>query len=278
MKLGSGFGALREISILGISIHNFSKQEFLELLDSGVVFTPNVDHLIKLERDFDFFRVYQEADYRVCDSKILYYVSRFLGKPIREKISGSDLLPDFCKHHKENQDITIFLLGAREGVAYRAQQRINAKVGRNIVVGSYSPSFGFEHDEVECAEIVDMINRSGATVLVVGVGSPKQEKWIAKYKHQLPGVRIFLAVGAAIDFEAGYKRRSPRWISEAGLEWLHRLLSEPRRLWRRYLIEGLPFFWLVLKQKLNLYRSPHSSALSHQAYKSQEKVAQKVGG
>ncbi len=278
MELGNGFGALREIKILGISIHNFSKQEFLESLNSGVVFTPNVDHLVKLEQDFDFFRVYQEADYRVCDSKILYYVSRFLGMPIREKISGSDLLPDFCRHHKDNEDITIFLLGAREGVAYRAQQRMNAKAGRNIVVGAYSPSFGFERSEDECAKIIDMINRSGATVLAVGVGSPKQEKWIAKYKHQLSGVRIFLAIGAAIDFEAGYKRRSPRWISEAGLEWLHRLLSEPRRLWRRYLLEGLPFFWLVLKQKLNLYRSPHLSVLSHQDYTSPEKVAQKVGG
>lgn len=277
MKLGNGFGALREIKILGISIHNFSKQEFLELLDSGVVFTPNVDHLIKLERDSDFFRVYQEADYRVCDSKILYYVSRFLGMPIREKISGSELLPDFCQHHRDNEDIRIFLLGAREGVAHQAQQRMNAKAGRDIVVGAYSPSFGFERDESECTEIIDMINRSGATVLAVGVGAPKQEKWIAKYKHQLPNVRIFLAIGAAIDFEAGYKKRSPRWISEAGLEWLHRLLSEPQRLWRRYLIEGLPFFWLVLKQKLNLYRPPHLPTLSHEAYRSHDKVVQKVG-
>ncbi|GAB4138193.1 MAG: WecB/TagA/CpsF family glycosyltransferase [Cyanobacteria bacterium J069] len=277
MKLRSGYDVLKETNILGISINNFSKQEFLETLVSGVVFTPNVDHLIKLERDLDFFRVYQDADYRVCDSKILFYVSRFLGMPIKEKISGSELLPDFCHHHRHNESVKVFLLGAREGVAYKAQQRINAKVGRDIVVGAYSPSFGFEQDELECAEIVEMINRSGATVLAVGVGAPKQEKWIAKYKHQLPNVRIFLAIGAAIDFEAGQKRRSPRWISEAGLEWLHRLISEPRRLWRRYLVDAFPFFWLVLKQKLNLYHSPHLAVLSQEAYSPQEKVVQKVG-
>jgi exopolysaccharide biosynthesis WecB/TagA/CpsF family protein len=84
------------------------------------------------------------------------------------------------------------------------------------------------------------------------VGAPKQEKWIHKYKAQLPNIKIFLAIGATIDFEAGNKKRAPKWVSESGLEWLHRLFSEPKRLWRRYLIGGPLFCWLVLKQKLQL--------------------------
>ncbi len=250
---------MEDAKILNVSINNLSKQEFLELLDAGVVFTPNVDHLVRLQHDIDFFRIYQEADYRICDSKILLYASRFLGMPIKEKFSGSDLLPDFCFHHRNNEAVKIFLLGACEGVAHRAQQKINARIGRNIVIGSYSPPFSFEGDELECQKIIEIINQSGATVLAVGVGAPKQEKWIAKHKSQLSNIKIFLAIGAAIDFEAGHKRRSPRWISESGLEWLYRLICEPKRLWRRYLVEGLPFFWLVLKQRLNLYHSPHPS-------------------
>lgn len=239
------------VKILDADIDNLLESEVLEQLKSGVVFTPNVDHLILLQNDPEFLEVYECADYRLCDSKILYFVSRFLGTPIKEKISGSDFFPSFCNYHKDNEDIKIFLLGAKEGVALKAQENINAKIGREIVVGAHSPSFGFEKNEQECLEIIEKIKSSGATVLAVGVGAPKQEKWIYKYKEQLPNIKIFLAIGATIDFEAGNKERAPKWVSELGLEWLHRLLSEPKRLWRRYLIGGPLFGWLVLKQKLH---------------------------
>ena len=243
---------METVKILNVEINNLSKAEVLKNLVYGVVFTPNVDHIILLQNDPVFAEVYEEADYRLCDSKILYIVSRFLGTPIREKISGSDFFPAFCQYHKDNEDIKIFLLGAKEGVALQAQENINKKIGRKIVVGAHSPSFGFEENEKECLEIVEKIKKSGATVLAVGVGAPKQEKWIYKYKAYLPSINIFLAIGATIDFEAGNKRRAPKWVTEIGLEWLHRLLSEPKRLWRRYLLGGPFFCWLVLKQKFNL--------------------------
>ncbi len=116
-----------------------------------------------------------------------------------------------------------------------------------MIVDSYSPSWGFENDKQECQKIVEMINLSQATVLAIGVGAPKQEKWIYKYRNQLPNIKIFLAIGATIDFEAGHVKRAPKWMREVGLEWLHRLISEPRRLWKRYLLEDIPFFWLILK-------------------------------
>jgi exopolysaccharide biosynthesis WecB/TagA/CpsF family protein len=243
---------METVKILNVEINNLSKAEVLKNLVYGVVFTPNVDHIILLQNDPVFAEVYEEADYRLCDSKILYIVSRFLGTPIREKISGSDFFPAFCQYHKDNEDIKIFLLGAKEGVALQAQENINKKIGRKIVVGAHSPSFGFEENEQECLEIIEKIKKSGATVLAVGVGAPKQEKWIYKYKAYLPSINIFLAIGATIDFEAGNKRRAPKWVTEIGLEWLHRLLSEPKRLWRRYLLGGPFFCWLVLKQKFNL--------------------------
>lgn len=246
----------KKVTILNVDIDNLSKLDFLEQLEDGVVFTPNVDHLMQLQRNHDFLVAYQAADYKICDSTILRYAAQFLGTPIQEKISGSDLLPEFCAYHQNNPNVQMFLLGGMGDVAQMAQRRINEQCGRDIIVSSYSPSFGFEKDEVECLNIVQQINNSGATVLAVGVGAPKQELWIVKYKDQLPNIRIFLAVGAAIDFAAGHKDRSPQWVSEVGLEWLYRLLSEPRRLWKRYLIDDIPFIGLILMQKVKLYKKP----------------------
>lgn len=247
---------MEEVKILNIGIHNIGKKDLLEKLTEGIVYTPNVDHIIKLQKDKAFFELYKEADYRLCDGKILQLASRLLGTPLKEKISGSDLFPSFYTHHKANQDIRIFLLGSSEGVAKKAMENINNKSGREIITGCLSPSFGFEKKQDECDNILKVINNSGATVLAIGVGAPKQEKWIHQYKSQLPGIKIFLALGATIDFEAGEKSRSPEWMSEWGLEWLFRLSSEPGRLWKRYLMEDPLFFWLLLKQKLGIYRDP----------------------
>jgi N-acetylglucosaminyldiphosphoundecaprenol N-acetyl-beta-D-mannosaminyltransferase len=248
---------MRKVNLLNVAIHNITMFELLERLRlGGVVFTPNVDHLMKLQRNQDFYDVYQNADYRVCDSKVLMYVSNFLGTPIYEKISGSDFFPAFYTYYQYDKNIKIFLLGSEQPVVKMAQQQINSRIGRRIIVAAHSPSFGFEKNEEECQKIVDMINDSGATVLAIGVGAPKQELWIAKYRNQLNNVKIFLAIGATINFEAGVIKRSPRWISEIGFEWLYRLLSEPKRLWKRYLLDAVPFFWLIIKQKLQLYKNP----------------------
>ncbi|AFZ03440.1 WecB/TagA/CpsF family glycosyltransferase [Calothrix sp. PCC 6303] len=254
---------MNKVKILNLEIDNLSKAEFLNNLNSGIVFTPNVDHLIKLQKDPDFVQAYSASNYKLCDSQILLYASKFLGTPIKEKISGSDLLPAFYYHHRHNDNIKIFLLGAAEGVARTAQKKINKKIGRDIVIDTYSPPFGFEKDEAECHRIVDMVNNSGASVLVIGVGAPKQEKWLCKYKDMLPNIHIFMALGATIDFEADNVRRAPKWISKIGIEWLFRLLCEPKRLWKRYLVEDLPFFVLILKQKLNLYMSKDEKDKNH---------------
>ncbi len=249
---------MKAVNILNISIDNLLMDNLLKDLGKrgGCVFTTNVDHLMKLRNDREFFQIYSAADYRVCDSRILMFAAKFLGQPIQEKISGSDLFPAFYEYYKEDKDIKIFLLGGPEGVADLASKKINTKVNRQIVVGSYSPPFGFEKDEAECQKIIDLINDSGATVLAVGLGAPKQEKWIYEHKNKLKNVKVFLAIGATIEFEAGYRKRSPRWMSEVGLEWLYRLISEPKRLSKRYLLESLPFFWLILQQRLNIYQNP----------------------
>jgi exopolysaccharide biosynthesis WecB/TagA/CpsF family protein len=250
---------MSQINLLNLNIQNITMSELLNKLQyGGVVFTPNVDHLMKLQKNYEFYLTYQKADYIVCDSKIMIYASKFLGTPIQEKISGSDLFPAFYTYYKHDHKMKIFLLGGLGKTAKIAQNKINSRVGRDIVVATYSPPFGFENDRHECQKILELINDSGATVLGIGVGAPKQELWLDKFKDQLKNVKIFLAIGATINFEAGSMKRAPQWMSEIGFEWFYRLLSEPDRLWKRYLLDDLPFFWLVFKQKLRLYQNPWS--------------------
>ena len=135
-------------------------------------------------------------------------------------------------------------------------QIINAKVGREIVIGAHSPSFGFERNESECRDLVRIVNDSRATVLIVGVGSPKQEKWIVRYKDAMPNIKIFMGLGATIDFEAGNEPRCPASIRRLSLEWAYRLCRDPKSMWRRYIINDLPFFPLIFKQRIGKYKDP----------------------
>jgi len=245
-----------KVPMFNINIDNISKADLLRQLHSGLLVTPNVDHVVKLQKDKELYDIYQAADWVICDSRILSLASKLLGNPIKEVIPGSSFFYQYCEYHRSNSDIKIFLLGAKPGVAWKAMENVNEKIGREIVVGAHSPSFGFEKDEVECSEIVNKINASEATVLVVGVGAPKQEKWIYKYKSQFTKIKLFMPLGATIDFEAGNIKRAPKLFQQLHIEWLFRLLKEPRRLWKRYLIDDSPFFYYVFLQKIGRYRDP----------------------
>ncbi len=251
--------ATEKIQILNLNIDNYTFQEFLQNLEEGVVFTPNVDHIMKLQKDKEFYEVYTQADHLVCDSQIVKASSGWLkqGK-IKEQIAGSDLFPAFCEFHKDNTHrVKVFLLGGTtEESTYNAWQNINERCDADIVIGGYSPPFGFERDAEEEQQIIDMINDSGATVLAVGVGAPKQEKWIIRNKHRMPGIQIFFAIGATIDFLAGNVQRSPKWITNIGMEWAFRMAQEPKRMFKRYMIDDMPYFMLILKQRFGRYQNP----------------------
>ena len=182
--------------------------------------------------------------------------SRALRDPIPEAIPGSSFFGHYYMHHADDPDCRIFLLGARPGVADEAMRRINARVGRGIVVGAHSPSFGFEKNSGECREIADIINASGANVVLVGVGAPKQEKWIMAHRDMMPGVKLWMALGATIDFEAGNIKRAPRWVQKICMEWFYRFLKEPRRMFRRYFIDDVRFFGHFAMQLARRYRNP----------------------
>jgi exopolysaccharide biosynthesis WecB/TagA/CpsF family protein len=241
--------------MLNVWIDDLRMPELLEKLDKGIVWTLNPDHLYHLQRNVDFFSAYQQADFITSDSKYVYWSTHWLGRPIQEKVSGSDLVPAFCHFHRDNPDIKVFLLGAKPGVAAIAQQKINEREGRDIVVGSLGPSMQFVNNPDETEDAIKQINDSGATVLIVGLGAPKQEIWITRNKHRMPNVRIYMGVGAVIDYEANVVKRAPKWMTRNGLEWVYRITTEPRRYWRRYL-RDMEFFWLVLKDRFGAYRPP----------------------
>lgn len=251
----------KTVRILNVDILSITQADLLTRLKKGVLITPNVDHLVKLQRDKEFYEVYQQADWIVCDSRILYLFSKLLKRSLPQAIPGSGFFTAFYKYHKDDPDCKIFLLGAAEGIAQKAMKEINNDIGRNIVVGAHSPSYGFEKNEQECRQIIEIIRKSGANVLLVGVGAPKQEKWIVKYKEDLPEIDLFMGLGATIDFEAKTLKRSPLFLQKIGMEWLYRCIKEPKRLFKRYFIDDMQFFYYFGKQLLHTYNNPFSEEI-----------------
>lgn len=225
-------------------------EQLISLNKNAYVVTPNVDHIVQLEHGGVLCEVYQDADLILTDGKPLIWISELYGTPIKEKISGSDLFPLLCQRAAQ-KGYKMFFLGAAEGVAAKAAENLMAKYPGLQVVGTYSPPFGFEENADELAKIYDMIKSAQPHILVVGLGCPKQEKFIYNHREAL-GVPLSLGLGASLDFEAGNIKRAPKWMSDHGLEWLYRAVSEPKRLAKRYFVDAIeiaPIVWKYRKRK-----------------------------
>jgi N-acetylglucosaminyldiphosphoundecaprenol N-acetyl-beta-D-mannosaminyltransferase len=246
--------------LLNIWADDVSMEGLLETLatQGGVVFTVNPDHLYHLQRDAQFFRAYRTADIITVDSHYVRWALRFLGRPVRHHLAGSDIVPAFCAHERANPQTRIFLLGARPGVGQRALELMNARAGRELVVGAHGPSMNFVNDPAEIDAAIEMIKLSGANVLLVGLGAPKQEIWIASVRHRLPEVRVMMGVGATIDYEAGAVKRAPVWLRRLRLEWTYRVFTEPSRYLMRY-VRSSRFVWWMLMDRLGRYKDPFES-------------------
>lgn len=218
--------------------------------DCRFVITPNVDHIVKFQKDIALQEAYKKASLVVTDGKPVVWAAKFLKVNIPETVPGSDLVPALFDHAQANNiPMTIYLLGAMPGVADRAKTIIQTKWPVITVSGTFSPDFGFDKNPAMSASICEKINACGADLLVLGLGAPKQELWVSRYAPQL-SVKVALCVGATIDFIAGEKARAPLWMQNIGLEWLHRMLSEPKRLAKRYLIDAIVFPKLIIKEWL----------------------------
>lgn len=239
---------------MNTEIDNLTMQETLHAIDglikenkSAYVVTPNVDHIVQLETDQELQDVYANASLILTDGKPLLWISRWYRTPIKEKISGSDLFPLLCALSAK-KGYKMFFLGAAEGVAAKAAQNLAGRFKGLKVVGTYSPPFGFEKSPEEMDKIRMMIRTAKPQVLIVGLGCPKQEKFMYHYCKEL-GVPISFGFGASLDFEAGNVKRAPRWMADHGLEWFFRIMQEPKRMAKRYLIDDRKIFGLVLKYR-----------------------------
>jgi N-acetylglucosaminyldiphosphoundecaprenol N-acetyl-beta-D-mannosaminyltransferase len=244
------------VRLLNVDVDNITMDELVDSFREGMLLTLHVDMIVKLQRDREFYELLSQFDVVTCDSQILVAAARMLGTPLRERVSGSDYFPRFYEKYKDDPSITVFMCGGAPGVAEEARRKVNAKVGREFIVGTDSPPPDFDRRPDEIDRMVERINASGATVLLVGLGAGRQEKFMIHNRHRMPAVKTFLPLGGTIDYEAGSLDRPSPWITDAGLEWLYRLLREPRKRWHRYVVHQPAVIPLLVQQKLGTYRNP----------------------
>jgi N-acetylglucosaminyldiphosphoundecaprenol N-acetyl-beta-D-mannosaminyltransferase len=219
-------------------------RELVQAGRGGAVYTPNVDHIVTLERNARFRDVYTRASLSFADGVPVLWASWLLRPVLPEKLSGSDMMLPLARL-AGREGWRVYLLGGSPGAAAIAAEKLRAQCGTNVVgvddamirIGDRSP---------EQRAIVERIRAARPDLLLVALGAPKQEFWIDEHAAEV-GAAVCLGVGASVDFVAGTMKRSPRWMSKVGLEWTYRLAQEPRRLWRRYLIDDPRFLAVVLR-------------------------------
>ena len=246
--------ARNRITLLGVEIDNVTFRETLlriaclvENRKPSFIVTPNVDHLISLQSDLEFREIYKKAELAVPDGVPLLWAARFLGTPLRERIAGSDLFPAVCQLAAK-RGYRLFFLGGRPTVAEKAKSAMEKRWPKIRITGTYSPPFGFEKDSAEIERIRSLIRGARPDILFVGLGAPKQERFILAHKDALD-IPFSMGIGISFEFVAGTAKRAPHWMRKAGLEWFARLLAEPARLSKRYLVRDMRFFKLVYLQK-----------------------------
>lgn len=219
--------------------------KLIQKRDCRYVVTPNLDHIVLMEKDKEFAEIYSKADLIVADGKPLIWISKLLKNPIKEKISGSDLFPKMCELSAK-RGYSIFILGAAEGVAEKAAENLKQKIPGLIIAGTYSPAYGFEKDQNELSIIKELVKSKRPDILAVSLGSPKGEKFIYTHLREYC-VPLGISIGATIDFEAGNVRRAPKWMSDNGLEWLFRITQDPKRLVKRYWNDAVKIIPIIRK-------------------------------
>lgn len=205
----------------------------------GRIITPNVDILRLVRSDAESREHVASATVVVADGKPLIWASRIGGDPLPERVAGADLIWSLSAA-MAGHGRSVYLLGGEPGAAERAALVLRQRHPELPVAGHLSPPFGFDRRPDDYAAMCDEVAAASPDIVFVGLGFPKQERVIARLRPLLPDA-WFMGCGAAIGFVAGTHRRAPQWMQDTGLEWVHRLGSEPRRLVRRYLLHDLPF-------------------------------------
>jgi N-acetylglucosaminyldiphosphoundecaprenol N-acetyl-beta-D-mannosaminyltransferase len=235
------------------------ENRFIEIMESTntchQIVVANTYSIVLANRNKEFANVVNKAEFVLADGIPVVWASRILCQKLPERIAGPDFMWSFSKTCAE-KSYKVFLLGGQhEYLGVLINNLKNAFPGI-FIVGAYSPPFG-EWSAEENEKIIQMINDAQTDVLWLGVSTPKQDKWIFENKHRLK-TKLAVGVGAAFDFHSGRVKRAPVWMQKIGLEWMVRLIQEPRRMWKRYLFSNTLFlYYLVLELLKLLFKKKH---------------------
>jgi N-acetylglucosaminyldiphosphoundecaprenol N-acetyl-beta-D-mannosaminyltransferase len=252
----------RMVFLLGIPFHDVTMEETLSCIDTLIarrkpsyLATANLDFAAQASRDVELQRILFDAELVLCDGTPLLWAARWLGAPLRERVAGSDLMPRLFEHCTRKGH-SIFFLGSSHEVLAEAVKRCRTEYPTIDICGVYAPPYA-KLLEINHEEIAKRIADAQPDILLVAMGCPKQEKWIYM-NYQRLGVPVSIGIGASLDFIAGKYRRAPVWMRSAGLEWLFRMMQEPRRLFSRYYFDLLFFIAALRRQKRILSRKDGS--------------------
>ncbi|QQE12530.1 WecB/TagA/CpsF family glycosyltransferase [Planctomycetota bacterium] len=246
---------LPNIDLLNVSINQITESQCIEYIIEklhrhigGWVITPNLDHMYRLHHSLEFKELCCEANLIVADGMPLVWASKLQGTPLPERVAGSNLINSLTESAATN-GFSIYLLGGEEDACEKSANVLNQRHSDLKIAGFYSPPFGFEKDQIQIEKIKTLLTDSHPDIVYVALGSPKQELLIKELKSLMPNT-WFLGIGISLSFISGHVRRAPAWMQRIGLEWLHRLVQEPGRLAKRYLMHGVPFVFYLMYQSI----------------------------
>lgn len=245
--LGVRFAAVTETEAAGWIIDRWREGT------GGWVSTPNTHQLDLITRRRELRTVIENASLVVADGMPLVWASALQRTPLPQRVAGSSLVWSLARS-AAGAGASLFLLGGDPGVAERAATRLQADIPGLGIAGTYCPPLGFERDPREFAQIAERLRDARPAIVYVGLGFPKQEHLIVALREQLPEA-WFLGIGMSLSFISGDRQRAPVWIQRIGLEWAHRLAMEPTRLFRRYVVDGIPFTVRLLLSSVARRRS-----------------------
>jgi N-acetylglucosaminyldiphosphoundecaprenol N-acetyl-beta-D-mannosaminyltransferase len=254
---------LQQCIIAGVPVHSITVQEasaqIVETLERRtsispfLIMGPNAQLITLAQSNRRFFGALRASALNVPDGISVVIASKILGGNITKRATGGDLMEALC-FDAAKHSLSVFFLGGLPKAAELTALKFQRHLPTLSIAGAYCPPHGFEADPIECAHIRQLIMKTSPDLLFVALGAPKQEIWMHENCSTLP-IGAAMSVGAAFDTQSGLRNRAPRWTHNLGLEWLYRLVQEPRRLWRRYLIGNPYFLYLVLKQRFLYGRS-----------------------
>lgn len=242
---------MNRIHILKTNIDNLNSKETLDKIDSIIVNGQQLHHvvvnagkIVALQNDEQLRKSVNESDIINADGQAVVWASRFLGKPLKERVAGIDLMINLVELANRRK-YKIFFFGAKEAVVKAVVDKYSNQYSSDIIAGYRNGYF----DKKEEKEIAKEISDSGANILFVAISSPTKENFLYENKELLNKVNFIMGVGGSFDVVAGGVKRAPVWMQEAGLEWFYRFAQEPKRMWKRYLVGNTKFILLVLQEK-----------------------------